>query len=302
MLEWAKYSAYGVPFGLPGGDTNSDGDCDTTDATQIQTWINAPAYDVRGDLDLDGDVDTSDKSIAQSSPWFGSIAGHTILSTLGESRRGLSGACYQDARRSSLGTRARLLCGFLGRWLTRDPLHQIDGSSLYQFVMSRPLTRYDPSGLCSLIGGNGNNPPPPPPPPGPSSNPSGGLIVDLGPTEKPIYDELGWTEKLCVAAAGAAANTAGWITDKAGGDGNRMRHCMLSCGLSDCAGTNWAKRMTDAHEVDAPGTAQDTAADQAANRMGRACSLSLFSCLACCTFGDIEPFKQPSQRVPSEQH
>jgi hypothetical protein len=28
MLEWVKYSAYGVPFGLPVGDADSDGDCD----------------------------------------------------------------------------------------------------------------------------------------------------------------------------------------------------------------------------------------------------------------------------------
>ena len=28
MLEWVKYSAYGVPFGLPGGDADSDGDCE----------------------------------------------------------------------------------------------------------------------------------------------------------------------------------------------------------------------------------------------------------------------------------
>ena len=27
MGEWVKYSAYGVPFGLPVGDTDSDGDC-----------------------------------------------------------------------------------------------------------------------------------------------------------------------------------------------------------------------------------------------------------------------------------
>ncbi|MBL1217204.1 MAG: hypothetical protein D8M59_06870 [Planctomycetes bacterium] len=55
MVEWAKYSPYGIPFGLPGADTDSDGDCDATDITQIQTWIDAGGgtYDVRGDVDLD---------------------------------------------------------------------------------------------------------------------------------------------------------------------------------------------------------------------------------------------------------
>src|SRR5262249_13518744 len=67
MVEWDKYSAYGIPFGLPAGDTDSDGDCDTIDVNQIQTWINGSQYDVRGDLDLDGDVDATDKSAAQTS-------------------------------------------------------------------------------------------------------------------------------------------------------------------------------------------------------------------------------------------
>ncbi len=41
MMEWAKYSAYGVPFGLPGGDTDSDGDCDATDVTVAARGIRA---------------------------------------------------------------------------------------------------------------------------------------------------------------------------------------------------------------------------------------------------------------------
>ena len=52
-----RYSSYGVPFGLPAGDADSDGDCDngdSTDTNQIQTWIDTPSYDMRGDIDLDG--------------------------------------------------------------------------------------------------------------------------------------------------------------------------------------------------------------------------------------------------------
>lgn len=30
MVEWLKYSSYGVPFGLPKGDTDSDGDLGST--------------------------------------------------------------------------------------------------------------------------------------------------------------------------------------------------------------------------------------------------------------------------------
>src|SRR5690606_5849689 len=58
LLEWVKYSAYGVPFGLPAGDADSDGDRDSADRTQITAWASAPAYDVRGDLNLDGLVNS----------------------------------------------------------------------------------------------------------------------------------------------------------------------------------------------------------------------------------------------------
>ncbi|MFG0331704.1 MAG: hypothetical protein ACF8PN_17600 [Phycisphaerales bacterium] len=30
MVEWDKYSSYGVPFGLPAGDADSDADCNST--------------------------------------------------------------------------------------------------------------------------------------------------------------------------------------------------------------------------------------------------------------------------------
>ena len=59
MVEWVKYSSYGIPFGLPKGDQDSDGDLDTTDVIAIASWGDNP-YDVRADLDLDGDVDVTD--------------------------------------------------------------------------------------------------------------------------------------------------------------------------------------------------------------------------------------------------
>ena len=90
LKHWVKYSAYGVPFGVPGADTDSDGDCDSTDVTQIQTWIDAPAYDVRGDIDLDGDVDATDKSTV-STYYDGTTAGRDVLSALASIRSGYAG-------------------------------------------------------------------------------------------------------------------------------------------------------------------------------------------------------------------
>ena len=51
MMEWVKYSSYGIPFGLPSGDTDSDGDCHQTDINNIDNWVSG--YEVRYDLDLD---------------------------------------------------------------------------------------------------------------------------------------------------------------------------------------------------------------------------------------------------------
>ena len=90
MVEWAKYSSYGVPFGLPAADTDADGDCDTTDLNQINTWISS-GYDVRGDIDLDGDVDISDLTKASSGP-NGETLGRRVLSRYDvASRTGFAG-------------------------------------------------------------------------------------------------------------------------------------------------------------------------------------------------------------------
>ena len=107
--EMDRYSAYGVPFGLPEGDSNSDGIADATDRTIIQGWINTSAYDVRGDADLDGDVDSTDKSAVQA---LGAVTlGRGALSaiTVGN-RRGLAGcAVMQMAMPSISHFRARSL-------------------------------------------------------------------------------------------------------------------------------------------------------------------------------------------------
>ena len=89
-LEWEKYSPSGTPFGLPGGDTDSNGNCDSTDSAQVQSWVNAFAYDVRGDLDLDGDVDGTDKSLLESS-FLGKSGGRGSIGIIAAHRKGSRG-------------------------------------------------------------------------------------------------------------------------------------------------------------------------------------------------------------------
>ncbi len=149
QLEMVRYSAYGVPFGLPGGDTDSDGDCDkgdTVDTAQIQSWIDGATYDVRGDMDLDGDVDANDKSIAKGSPFNAVSSGWRVLTGLGN-RRGY--ASYQSISAEGWMARRRLFRQDLGSWTLRDSIPYADGLSLYEYSQSNPVGRVDPSGAAS---------------------------------------------------------------------------------------------------------------------------------------------------------
>ncbi|HEX9784101.1 MAG TPA: hypothetical protein VGA56_15385, partial [Opitutaceae bacterium] len=145
MQEWVKYSAYGVPFGLPGGDTDSDGDCDGTDTTQVQNWIDAAQYHVRGDADLDGDVDADDKARIEAL-FEGITLGREHLGSIGN-RVGAGGVEHDSAIPELRHIRRRVLHTGVGRWLTRDPLEYIEGLLLYQFVGGNPLVGLDPIGL-----------------------------------------------------------------------------------------------------------------------------------------------------------
>ena len=148
MVEWVKYSSYGVPFGLPMGDTDGDGDLDTTDVGQIKTWWGSGPYDVRGDLDLDGDVDATDFTMAKNASPI--TLGWGVLSHLGN-RKGYAGYELDDALAGAYRlyhVRNRVLNSDLGRWLRRDPLGYVDGANLYEYVSSNPMMWVDPQGTC----------------------------------------------------------------------------------------------------------------------------------------------------------
>ncbi|MBT8240345.1 MAG: hypothetical protein KJN63_03880, partial [Acidimicrobiia bacterium] len=148
QLEQVRYTAYGIPDGLPAGDADSDGDVDSADATQVNTWITA-GYDVRGDLDLDGDVDSSDHSAVVALD--GNSLGWGVLS-LDEigNRKGYAGYEFDIALGDSFRfyhVRHRVLNSDLGRWLTRDVVEYIDGANLREYVQTNPVLRIDEQGL-----------------------------------------------------------------------------------------------------------------------------------------------------------
>lgn len=150
QVEQVRYSSYGIPFGLPAGDTDGDGDIDAGDVSQISTWVNTSTYDVRGDIDLDGDVDATDKSIAQGLQ--GGSLGWKSLSLPGVgNRKGYAGYETDFTRDYLWHVRNRVLESELGRWTRRDPLGYVDGMELYQYVRGNSVGFTDPYGLQFYI-------------------------------------------------------------------------------------------------------------------------------------------------------
>ena len=129
MVEWGKYSAYGVPFALPAGDTDSDGDVDAADVTHADS--------------ITGGYQT---------------LGRGMLSSSGvNNRRGYAGYEYDPTfQGASVGgrhiyhVRHRVYDADIGRWTRRDPLGYADGSltpSLYEYSYDTPVHLSDPYGL-----------------------------------------------------------------------------------------------------------------------------------------------------------
>ena len=124
QVEHVRYSAYGIPFGLPAGDLDSDGDCDAADETLFDGIIAASGYDVRGDLDTDGDCDATDKAQIAT----GTTLGVSAMSKVGQ-RHGLQ-SCSKLLSAEHWQTSAGLCQSALGRVLSRRPSGMGPNSSI----------------------------------------------------------------------------------------------------------------------------------------------------------------------------
>ena len=150
IAEWAQYSAYGSMFGLPGGDADSDGDCDASDLSQIQS-LSGTSYDVRGDVNLDGVIDSGDIAAVQGLPYWGSQQAESGAFGITANTRGFGGAhALSDELWSNRGRSYDMQ---LGRWLSRDAKQYVDGPNLYSVLGHNPTVLLDPMGhSCTSCG------------------------------------------------------------------------------------------------------------------------------------------------------
>jgi len=86
-----------------------------------------------------------------------SVRRHDVRSAIkhgaaGGNRHGYAGYEFEPVTSYAFWhARHRVLNSDLGRWPTRDPVDYTDGDNLYQYVVSNPLNRVDPSGLVCRI-------------------------------------------------------------------------------------------------------------------------------------------------------
>ncbi len=120
LVEWAKYSPYGESFGIPGGDTDGDFDTDSSDVTQIQSWIDTSTYNVFGDMDVDKDVDATDHSTADAAPYKNVTLGRGSLSAR-RSTTGFAGHGGDDELPQLRHVNDGVVVVGLGRRLQREP-------------------------------------------------------------------------------------------------------------------------------------------------------------------------------------
>ncbi|MBX3403604.1 MAG: hypothetical protein KF699_09370 [Phycisphaeraceae bacterium] len=156
VMEWQKYSAYGVPFLLTPGDHGKDGGISAAD----QTAFNADyaANHARADLNRDGAWTTADQTLFTASYNAAAVGGRWKLSAHVANRKGYAGYEHEgfgnDLAAPELAhVRHRVLHFGLGRWTRRDPLGYVDGMNSYAFAISSPTNNRDPQGLLAVATG-----------------------------------------------------------------------------------------------------------------------------------------------------
>jgi len=168
MGGWVKYSAYGIPYGIPAGDTNGDGVVNSTDSTNATSWAGTGAGITHptADINLDGNINSTDQTAIGGVPSGVSLgwgklseASATGGGAAGGNRKGYAGYEFDHVLAdSNWHVRHRPLKSNLGRWMRRDPIGYEEFTNLEQYVRSAPLRYLDPTGEQESDGQNATTP------------------------------------------------------------------------------------------------------------------------------------------------
>lgn len=163
-----------------------------------------------------------------------------------------------------------------GRWLQRDPIGYVDGTSLYQYVKSRSIDLSDPMGLT---GGSRVD----------DRELEGILKITSNPDELICLDRArkhainsvhnvvrnpqgpSWNDPSWLPWTHAPGGRGRFIDNLINGPGDAVRHCVWNCLMSACVGTEKAKAIADNHEDSRPEEDQNGASgmDRHNNQVGR---------------------------------
>jgi len=165
VAERVRYDAYGNAMHHHGLDADGDRDADSSDAAAINalrgSWSGAQPlsiadapYRAEYDLDRNGVINGSDALLAQSTAAAALPAGWISASGAAGGPDSIVGYGGYIFNRETMyyTVRHRHYSPALGRFLERDPAGYIDGSSLYLYARSNPVTILDPTGRFGLVG------------------------------------------------------------------------------------------------------------------------------------------------------
>jgi len=155
VVEWVKYSPYGVPFRIDPADFDRDGDVDSSDSSAFTTEYNNGGP--RADANHDGFIDFTDFDVYDDNYNATTAGGRNVLSRGGSTsagihnRIGYAGYLW-DSATSQYHVRNRVFLPGLGRWSRRDPIGYVDSLSVYEHVRTMPIVARDASGLKLIDG------------------------------------------------------------------------------------------------------------------------------------------------------
>jgi len=150
LLEYVRYSSYGVATSYPKGDYDLDGDVDSADTTALGNFI-AGAGGWNLDFNRDGNTDGDDvtEHTTYRTGYTGGTGGRGVLSRSAlRNRMGYAGYHFDDTL-SAYHVRHRVYFPEIGRWSRRDPAGYVDGMGLYNYVRLSPVNTHDSLGLVT---------------------------------------------------------------------------------------------------------------------------------------------------------